>query len=264
MKSYINKGFRWHFFKKLSRILGRKKVVFLHIQKTAGTSIVTIARERYGTDLISHGDYIRLKNTDIGKFSFVSGHFGFDYAQKYLRGRYSFTFLRDPIERILSFYYFCRTQDPNEFPQYAICQNLSLTEFFELAQHDNYIRQFVWNHMTSQLACGFDSPKKLTLSDFSGDDLIEMAINNLMQFSYVGFTETADMDINKICKAISLPIQEERALNLTDRPDKKLLSQYELGLAYKLTELDYKLYKSAWSKFKPKTPFPNIISENSC
>ena len=33
--------------------------------------------------------------------------------------RYSFIFLRNPIERVLSYYYFCKSRDPKEFEIYA-------------------------------------------------------------------------------------------------------------------------------------------------
>jgi len=36
----------------------------------------------------------------------ISGHFGYGYANKLMKDRISFTFLRDPVERVLSLFYF--------------------------------------------------------------------------------------------------------------------------------------------------------------
>ena len=40
-----------------------RPALFLHIQKTAGSSIVDLARLAYGSDkVISHGDYLMVEN----------------------------------------------------------------------------------------------------------------------------------------------------------------------------------------------------------
>ena len=91
-----------------------KPALFLHIQKTAGSSIVDLARQAYGSDeVVSHGDFflqpapssldalVDAKGDGSREFAdhaFISGHFGFGFAQPMMQGRYSFTFLRDPIE----------------------------------------------------------------------------------------------------------------------------------------------------------------------
>jgi len=82
--------------------------LFLHIQKTAGTSIVDWVRPFYGSEnFVSHGDYLNGRTDDElekivnarGKaprdfkdFPFVSGHFGFDFARQIMDKRFSFTF----------------------------------------------------------------------------------------------------------------------------------------------------------------------------
>jgi hypothetical protein len=88
-----------------------RSAVFLHIQKTAGTSVQEMARQAYGNDnVISHGDYERLGLEECKSIPFVSGHFGFAFAEALMPGRYSFTFLRNPFDRLVSLYRFCRTR----------------------------------------------------------------------------------------------------------------------------------------------------------
>jgi hypothetical protein len=74
-----------------------KPVVFLHLQKTAGTSIINVARQFYGNkNVISHGDFFLDQNGSpitgdkfaqpefmerrFGNIPFISGHFGYDFA----------------------------------------------------------------------------------------------------------------------------------------------------------------------------------------
>lgn len=75
---------------------GTVPALFLHIQKTAGTSLVNMARRYYGDNVISHADYCTVAPDEIKKFGFISGHFGYAFARPLMQGRYSFTFLRDP------------------------------------------------------------------------------------------------------------------------------------------------------------------------
>lgn len=124
-----------------------KPAIFMHIQKTAGSSVVHLARAYYGNENVSsHGDHLEgftdfpLKDkffsherilVEFGHLPFISGHFGYDFAKPFMQQRYSFTFLRDPIERILSFYYFCKSRDPEEYSIYKLVQELTLEEFLQ-------------------------------------------------------------------------------------------------------------------------------------
>ena len=94
-----------------------KPALFLHIQKTAGSPIVRLARLSLSSDeVMSHGDYLNGRTddeletivnargkapSDFKDFPFVSGHFGFDFARQIMDERFSLTFLRNPIERVL-------------------------------------------------------------------------------------------------------------------------------------------------------------------
>ena len=94
------------------------KIIFIHIAKTGGTSIVEYFQDKLPPgEFSSHGDFISitenppLPNNYVGEKRFISGHFGFDYVKDYLQNAYSFTILRDPLSRILSFYKFCMHAD---------------------------------------------------------------------------------------------------------------------------------------------------------
>jgi len=145
--------------------------LFLHIQKTAGTSIIQMAAKYYGNDnVVTHGDYLTLTatpdshilypsiNLNLEKFQniqFISGHFGFDFAQQFRSDRFMFTFLRNPVERILSYYYFCRNRDPGEYNIYKLAQTLTLEKFLQLGFSEPIIKACIWNNQAWQLAHGY-------------------------------------------------------------------------------------------------------------
>ena len=226
--------------------------MFLHIRKTAGTSIVRMAMDHYGHENIcSHGDYMGKPPSELEKFSFISGHFGFDYAQELMAERFSFTFLRNPVDRILSLYCFCRTRDPEEFPIYRAAAENDLDGFLVAASDDDLIRSYISN---SQVWCLATGPGLTEIADdgLSPKDRFDCALENAGAFSYIGFLETFDEDAKAIMAALNIPTDASvRHENITphkisdaDLPDstRQLLKE--------LTQWDQKLYEILFKKYK--------------
>jgi len=256
---------------KLKRNLLRlklKRVLFLHIQKTAGSVIVKLARPVYGSNkVVSHGDYLSgWVNTGLNDIVdargqspenfnnklFISGHFGFYFARPLLKGRYSFTFLRDPVERILSYYYFCLTRDPQEYEIYRLTQTITLEQFLMLGLEHPLVKACIWNNQTWQLAYGYGHPNGRDISSFSAEEILELAIQHLDEFSYIGFAETFEEDRNHILKAIGItPPLENIVINANPgRPTVKDLPPSTLRILDELTHLDRALYEVAWNRNK--------------
>lgn len=228
---------------------GKIPALFMHIQKTAGTSIINLARHFYQDSVISHGDYCTRRPVDLSNTLFVSGHFGFAYARHLMRGRYSFTFLRDPIERTLSFYYFCRSRDPKQFPIYQLAHENDLSDFITVCISDPFYRMLLWNNQTWQFAFGDTHLEPQPEGGFSPDQLLKLAKQNIDEFSYVGFTESFATDAYYICRALGFPphaLRKELPLaNANATPMRKgFLDQPAKvrRLLLEITELDRDLY----------------------
>lgn len=285
-----------------SKVKNYRSAIFLHIQKTAGSSIVDIARKAYGSDqVVSHGDYLSPpKNldsiVDISRLTsgsnqprsyidnifpsknldsivdargvepnyfcnrrFISGHFGYDFAKVLMKTRYSFTFLRDPTERILSFYYFCKTRDPNQFEIYALAQQLSLNDFLTMGLERPGVKACIWNNQAWQLANGYGHLNGRNILSFSDEEILALAIQHLDDFSYIGFAETFEKDRDHILKALrTVPPKEKIVSNANpNRPTANDLPLSSLKLLNELTHLDSALYNIAWRRksFLLEKPF---------
>jgi hypothetical protein len=252
-----------------------KPAIFLHIQKTAGSSIVDLARLAYGSEeVVSHGDYLSTSpkltldgvdniSTKGGRLpvpegaaskyrhaSFVSGHFGFDFARPLLSERYSFTFLRNPVERILSYYYFCLTRDPQEYEIYALTQELTLDQFLMLGLERPGVKACIWNNQTWQLAHGYGNSDGRNILSFSPDEILALAIQHLDDFSYIGFAETFEEDRDHILKALGLVPPKHKIVSNANpgRPTARDLPASTLKLLDELTRMDKELYKAAWQR----------------
>lgn len=220
--------------------------VFLHIQKTAGTSLVHLAARHYGTEnIITHGDYVGRPPESLVDVPFVSGHFGYAYARSLIRERVSFTFLRDPAERILSLYYFYRSQDPNLFPMYRIAHESTLGEFLERGLSDPYVRSRIWNNQTWQLAHGYSAPDRRSQGEFSPQELIDLAMAHVQEFSYVGLTEEYGDGVRAVTDLLGWSSEGEEVRENTNKDRKTAgdLSEREGSLIRELTSLDEALYQ---------------------
>jgi hypothetical protein len=240
----------------------------MHIQKTAGSSVVHLARSYYGNENVcSHGDHLEgfnefpLKDkfftqeriaAQFGHLPFISGHFGYDFAKPFMKDRFSFTFLRDPVERILSFYYFCKSRNPDEFSIYRLVQEVTLNEFLERGLNSPDVKACIWNNQAWQLANGYGNSNGRNILSIPPDEILYLAIQHLDEFSYIGFAETFEKDRDNILKALNIVPPKEKIVSNSNpgRPVARDLSASTLELLHELTHLDRSLYQEAWSRKK--------------
>jgi hypothetical protein len=234
-----------------------EKVIFLHIAKTGGTSLVDYFRRRLPAgSLLSHGDFYSVTDNPplcaqtVAEKQFISGHFGFDYVADYLSGAFSFTLLRDPVSRVLSFYKFCLHEDmQNRFVVAQAARDLGLNGF--LTSSLDSVVEVLDNQQTWQLASMYRICDRNAGRFSSDDELLEQAKENLSQLSFVGFTECFEDSFSHILAqtgmepALRVPRQLQTRDPLTiDHLDADVLSRLRQRL-----QLDVQLYEYAQSRY---------------
>ncbi len=114
------------------------------------------------------------------------------------------------------------------------------------------IKACIWNNQAWQLAHGYGNSNGKNISSFSAYELLELAIQHLDEFSYIGFAETFEEDRNHILKAIGItPPLENIVINANPgRPTVKDLPPSTLRILDELTHLDRALYEVAWNRNK--------------
>ena len=225
----------------------RRPAIFMHTQKTAGTTMTEAVRRHYRNDMVSHGDYLKRDTASLKKTRFISGHFGFEYSRQFMDGRYSFTFLRDPVERILSLYYFSRTRNPAEYPIYRVAHEMDLAGYLRAGFDREDIKTYLWNQQAWQLACGWNDPQQRQISNFTDEQILERAKAHLTEFHYIGFAESFAADSKAILANLNVPARESLVpANVTPRrPHRNDLPAATIRLAEQLTCLDAALYEHA-------------------
>lgn len=184
------------------------KIIFLHIHKTAGTSLRTALRNRLGDNFLPW--YPGNKSAEQARselrehFQLIYGHLEFGAHEALgIEPRYA-TILREPVSRVISYYNYIKEQRPDHPYHDALQKGMSLGEFVS-SPDVLYVR----NHMVRVIS-GFQRDPEADLEvDF---EVWRQARANLIQhFVYIGVVETLARDINglaRLCGLRRIPLKQ--------------------------------------------------------
>ena len=215
-------------------------LIFLHLPKTAGKTLLGIIERQYSSQAIlslyssSFGEEIKtMPRNQIAMKQLMIGHFYFG-VHLLLPGLSTYlTMLRDPVDRIISHYYFVRS-DPTHY-LHPLSQQLSLGEYVMACN-----RLEPNNDQTRMLA----GQKYLTNSGEWSPEMLPVAKQNLRDhFSFVGLTEEFDRSLLLIKHLCGWKMPFYLSKNVTrHRPRKEKISKETLQVIQAYNKLDMELY----------------------
>lgn len=188
-------------------------IVFLHIHKTAGTSIINHLREAFGENIFrdKEDSVQHYSPAFLSRYSVFAGHFNYD-SIKYIPKRHKsiFTFVREPKSRLISFYYFLKAHEPST-PNYArwdlaqLANVLKIEPFFEDERVRNTTGIAVnWNKMTRAIMGNKQwkewrlSVPQMSRSEFEdtvANEIRPAILQRLKEFIFVGLQEDFDRSV---------------------------------------------------------------------
>lgn len=175
------------------------KVIFLHIPKTAGQSVHSALTESFGADAICparvNEQLVKLSIQEINRYQVFSGHFDWSLLDCIKGPKYVFTVLRNPLERILSFYFYLREQAAALPPaKLRLPQHQGMRAALELSPEDYFtggpahLRKFLDDHYDNFYTYYFAGRTfhgrsqlhgLINRRELSEDDVLRMAKDNL-------------------------------------------------------------------------------------
>lgn len=214
-----------------------RMIIFIHIPKTAGTSIRKIAEKEYNIQQIRsyyagyQDAFNKLKGTPQHKLKavkWVQGHFQFGLHEAMAQPVKYITMLRHPADRVISFYYFLR-ENPRH-PLYQKAKLLNLKDF--ILSEDKAIQDGICNLQT-------------ILISGDGTPSVEKARKNIDEhFIMVGLTERFNESLFLIRKKLGWKVPYISRHNVTrSRPKMDQISEEVKKLIEQKNEYDFQLYE---------------------
>lgn len=228
----------------------------MHIPKCAGTTLRKMLELRHGSaalvQLYSRKDQFGKPYKALKEYTqdFVVGHVGVDYLLDRSHGRKIVTFMRDPVERVLSHYFYWRSiQEKSMGPKLAAC--LSLRDF--LCSDVVAVRRQISNLQAWMFISNIDMMSRHRLACCSFDELFEKAIENTRIFDFIGFTESFGKDLAHLNSTYNWDLSDDIGV-LNQSPDKKNASELDeetMDLVRGVTRLDRRLYQYVKKQIYP-------------
>ena len=235
------------------RVSNRSKpAIFLHIPKTAGTTLHDIIERQYDSDQIytfgsdAHASVEKFRSLSVlerEKIQMLRGHMAFGLHELLPSTNNYFTILREPVERVISYYNFILRTPDHYLYQKIQSEKLSLLELLQskipLMMNDAQVRLLsgVWG----------DAP--------FGEVSIEMlntAEHNLQQFFVVvGITKEFDKTLFLLQNVLNWEssILYERQNVSNDRTAANMMPVETINLIRQHNQMDIKLYEFAKTLF---------------
>jgi hypothetical protein len=250
--------------------LSEPAFAFLHIQKTAGTSLQQMLREGWPKAKIytEHADTLHMRSPgELSTYSMYCGHFNHDSLRYIPRDNLAvFAFLREPKKRLVSLYYFLRAHEPDHETYssgHARAGTHCIESFFK---HEDTIRESgFWNHMTwaimgarqwlvwrNALSGMPSKEKRVQYIESEARPAIEARMSSLW---FIGIQEDFDRSVSLLFDSLQLPRRDEvrkdhtlEGLMRTDPKFKQNIDQQDISQEVMLslsllTELDVIVYE---------------------
>ncbi|MEM8677101.1 MAG: sulfotransferase family 2 domain-containing protein [Cyanobacteria bacterium P01_G01_bin.67] len=229
-----------------------KTVIFLHLPKAAGTTLCDIFLRQYQAGSIhlldgtnfdqAQEDFKQLSPEEKAQIKILMGHMYFGLHEYQPHPATYVTMLRNPIDRVISYYYFIKKA--RNHPDYEMMKtkNISIEDYCQMGVVN------MCNGQTRFLSGNQES-------EINGKEILKQAKKNLQEyFSVVGIQEKFDESLLMLRNKLAwkkMPYYYRRNTNRT-KSYRQEISNSTRAAIEKYNELDLELYEYATKIFEQK------------
>ena len=238
--------------------------IHLHIPKTGGTTLRDIIQRQYRSEKIlmipkleeSENILKEVSTSQINQLKLIQGHLKYGIHNHFYRRAKYFAIIRDPINRVLSTYYYVLSQKNN--PQNLSTSNNQMT-IYDFVQSG--VNPFLINGQT-QLISGktgdIDNPI------IESEELFSLAKENIANdFLFLGITEMFDETILILKNMLGWHMPYYSIANRTKKkPNYDAVNPTIISFIKEHNQLDIKLYNITKTSLLNKIAEENDIFQN--
>lgn len=232
-----------------------KTLIFIHIPRTGGVTLDTILERHYNLARMFSlyneqqvEEFRQLSDERKQKIEFLNGHFMSCGIHEKLPNSCNYiTLLRNPLERVVSEYYFIKRSPHVYLHERVTSENMSLKDFVSSEM------TIETNNGQTRLIAGLKTSPGIGIGKCP-PEMLKLAKNNIdRHFAVLGFTEEFDKTLILLKRALGL--RETFYVKRNQTKNRKAvddLPQETLKLIEKYNELDLELYNYAKVRFEEK------------
>lgn len=244
------------------------KLVFLHIPKTAGTTLHNTLAKLFDKDKICPERFRglgRYTPDELDQFQFFSGHFTYSMIEKIPGKKFVFTCLRNPKDRIVSLYYFWRRHHESfvelrhlNGPRVAksaknLADFLSMDTPVPRNAIKNEICRVLAGNISTDIGNKYFEIKQKQKNYISKFEILQKSISTLSKLQYIMFVDSLDEDMEMLCEMLGIeyPGQLPKMNAKTETHPhldvlvEEILTESHINMLRSLTDLDGVVYQIA-------------------
>jgi hypothetical protein len=215
----------------------RDKFLFIHIGKTAGTSLRSTISNSFGADACSPPFAQRwFSEVDFkyfDQFPFICGHISAVDCDTWFKDRTKITTLREPIDRCLSFLHYVKALPPHSSQIAADAHGMNMLDLIET--NEGLIN--LNNTMVRQLG-GHILDRSSNL-----DVLLERAKRTLRDCAWVGRHDRIGQSIASLERELGVSLQMQRDNVTENRPARAVERPEVISRLNALNQYDFELWR---------------------
>lgn len=236
------------------------QIFFLHIPKTAGTTLISLLDSQFAPEKICPeqlpAGLPQLSPEKLASYRFIRGHFDYNFHRLLPKKPLFLTMLRDPIDRVISFYEFWKLNNG-----ISSGVNADITPAFRAEIEHNpipfitsqipSIHMEVYNSQTRRIVSSAED----YLPGIPDQDVLELAKRRLREeFLFFGLVERFNDSLELLSYTLGWrPFRNYENKNVNaGRMHRSELPQAVLDAILEQNQLDFALYRFACDEFSQR------------